>query len=78
MEEFKVLRDKKKSLEGEIKQGFAMEFDKLESIKLDIKTDKEILSDTAITNLMKGQTVQVRDENDEEYEPVFAVNFKKI
>ncbi|MFH1292215.1 MAG: hypothetical protein ABIH87_03385 [bacterium] len=76
-EELKVLRDKKRSLEGEIKQGFTSELDKLESIKLDIKTDKEVLNDVALTTLMKGQTVQVKDEYDNEYEPVFSVNFKK-
>lgn len=37
-----------------------------------------MLSDITITNLMKGQTNQVTDDDDNEYKPTFSVNFKKI
>lgn len=78
VDKLKTLREKKKALEGQIKESFSTEISKLETMKMDIKTDKEMLSDIAITNLMKGQTVQVKDEYDNEYEPTFSVNFKKV
>ena len=77
IEKLNVLKEKKKSLEGQIKEEFSSELSRLETIKLDIKTDKEMLSDIALSALMKGETVQVQDEYDNEYEPIFSVNFKK-
>ena len=77
-EKLNILKEKKKIIEQAIKDDFSSEISKLEDIKLDLKTDKEMLSDIALTNLMKGQTVQVTDQDDNEYEPVFSVSFKKI
>jgi predicted nuclease with TOPRIM domain len=77
VEKIKGLREKKKSIEGSIRADFGDELTKLEGIKLDLKTDKELLSDIAISQLMKGQTVEVRDEYENEYEPIFSVKFKK-
>jgi len=31
-----------------------------------------------MTKLMKGETVEVKDEYDNTYEPIFSVRFKKI
>lgn len=77
-EKLNILKEKKKAIEQAIKDDFSSELTKLEDLKLDLKTDKEMLSDIALTNLMKGQTVQVTDSDNNEYEPTFSVNFKKI
>jgi len=78
LDKFNTLKEKKKSIEAQIKNSFGSEFDKLESMKLDIQTDKELLSDIALTQLMKGQTVELKDEHDNEYEPHFSVKFTKV
>ena len=76
-DKLKALREKKKSIEGSIRADFGSEFTKLEGIKIDLKTDRELMSDIAMSQLMKGQTVEVRDEYENDYEPIFSVKFKK-
>lgn len=77
-DKLKNLREKKKQLETTIREQFSEEFTKLEDIKIDIASDMELLSDTALSQFMKGETVQVKDQYENEYEPVFVVRFKKI
>jgi len=78
IDEYKQLREKKKRIENDIKSEFSAEITKLESLKLDLKTDKELMSDIALTQLMKGETLELKDEYDNEYEPIFNVKFKKV
>ena len=51
--------------------------EKLDDLKREVDTNKEMLSDIAMSTLMKGETVEVKDEYDNVYEPAFKVNFKK-
>jgi hypothetical protein len=78
VEELKTLKERKKTIEGDIRSQFSSELDKLESIKLDIATDNEMLSDIALNQLVKGEKLALTDEYDNEYEPSFSVRFKKI
>lgn len=78
VEEFNRLKDKKKSLESEIKREFENDLAKIEQIKTDIQTDIQLMSDLALNSLMKGETVEVTDEFDVKYEPLFTVKFKKL
>lgn len=77
VEEMKVLRDKKKKIEDAIREDFNSELAKLDILKSDIENDNMLLSDAALTKIMKGETVEVLDEKDNRYEPVFSVKFKK-
>ncbi len=76
-EEISELKEKKKSIEEGVKHDFSSEFTKLDSLKTDIESDKTILADIAINQLMKGETVEIIDDYDNKYEPVFSVRFKK-
>lgn len=76
-EKIKTLRDRKKQIEATVKEDFSGEFTKLEDFKIDLESDMTMLSDAALTKLMKGETVEVKDEYDNSYEPVFSVKFKK-
>ena len=78
VDEAKAAREKKKAVETQIKEQMASELTMLEDLKIDIESDMELLSDIAMTMLMKGETVQVTDEYDNEYEPQFKVGFKKV
>ena len=77
VEEIKVLREKKKEIEARVQAQLGRSWEKLENLKLEIETQKEMLNDIAISTLMKGETVAVKDEFDNAYEPIWKVNFKK-
>ena len=76
-DKIKALRERKKQIENTTKESFSSEFVKLDDFKIDLESDKVMLSDIALTKLMKGETVQVVDEWNNSYEPQFIVNFKK-
>lgn len=78
LDKMKTLRERKKQIENTIKQDFASELTKMDDLKIDLLSDQEMISDAAITQMMKGETVAVTDEYQNEYEPSFSVKFKKI
>jgi predicted nuclease with TOPRIM domain len=76
-EKIKTLRERKKQIENTTKESFSSEFTKLDDFKIDLESENVMLSDAALTKLMKGETVQVTDEYNNNYEPLFTVRFKK-
>lgn len=78
VEEYGRLKEKKKSLEAEIKRDFENDMAMMEQIKTDIQTDIQLMSDLALNSLMKGETIEITDEYDVKYEPLFTVKFKKL
>jgi predicted transcriptional regulator len=77
-DEVKQLQDKKKQIESAIKQEFSSEFDKLDRLKQSLEDETDLLSNLALTQYVNGKTVEVKDERDNTYEPIFAVRFKKM
>lgn len=71
------LRARKKQIENSTKQDFSGEFQKLDDYKIDLESDNTMLSDAAFSKLVKGETVAVIDEYNNNYEPLFTVKFKK-
>jgi len=78
IEKIKQLRDKKKQIELSIQSDFSSEFDKMERLKIDIETDNLMMSDLALNKITKGEMIDISDEYDNKYEPVFNVKFKKL
>ncbi len=76
-EKLKALREKKKQIETSVKAQFASEFNQLDAFQTDLESDNVLLSDAALTLLMKGGTVEVQDEYHNVYDPIFQVKFKK-
>ena len=76
-EEIKTLREKKKQIETRVQQQLGRAWEKLDDLKREVESEKEMMNDIAITTLMKGETVEVKDEYDNPYEPIWKVNFKK-
>lgn len=76
-EELKTLKEKKKQTETLIQRELGAQFQKIEDLKLEMESNKEMLSDIALTTVMKGETVEVKDEYGNVYEPVWSVKFKK-
>jgi len=77
VDELNELKVKKTQIEADVKSQFSSEFTKLEDLKIDLDSDMEMISDLALTQLMKGETVKVKDEYEVEYDPLFTVKFKK-
>ena len=77
LDQLKTLKAKKLQLEHAIRSEFVKEMEQIEKISTDLQNDAQLLSDLALSKLMKGETVEIVDENDVKYEPVFKVSFKK-
>lgn len=77
LEKLKELKAKKAQLENEIRSELKSEMEQMDRLKIDLQSDTVLLSDAALTMLMKGETVEITDDNDVKYEPVFKVSFKK-
>jgi hypothetical protein len=78
VEDLKTLREKKRKIEMDVRADFSSEFAELDNLKADAETDMEMLSDMALNTYVKGETVQVTDEFENKYEPVFFVKFKRV
>lgn len=78
VEDLKTLREKKKKIETDTRADFSSEFAELDALKADSETDAEMLSDLALNTFVKGETVQVTDEYENKYEPVFVVKFRRV
>lgn len=77
IEQLNGLKVKKLQLETEIRSTFQKEMEQLEQLAESVKADVQLMSDIAMTKLMKGETVELVDENNTAYEPVINVRFKK-
>ena len=77
-EELKSLREKKKRIETAVKEQFSQEIIQIEDLKIDIESDTEMLTDIALTMMSKGESIDITDADQNEYEPLFKVRFKKV
>lgn len=77
-DKMKTLRARKKQIETTVKEQFADELTKLEDMKIDIESDTEMMTDIAVSKMMKGESVELTDQNNNKYEPIFRVKFKKV
>jgi len=71
--ELQKLRERKKVIESSTIESLAPGLD---ALKLEVRQFTEMLSDIAMINLMKGETVSI-DYDNVKYEPVISVKFKK-
>ena len=77
IDELKALKEKKARLEQDLRSQFVTEMEQIDKFNADLRADAELLTDLALTKLMKGETVEIIDEHEVTYEPVFKVSFKK-
>jgi serine phosphatase RsbU (regulator of sigma subunit) len=76
-EELKTLREKKKLIESEIRSQMGSRWERFEDLKFDITEIQQMISDVAMSSLMKGESIAIKDAYDIVYEPKFSVTFKK-
>lgn len=77
VEKLENLKIRKKQIETELKEDSMNDFKQLDAYKMHVKTDNELLSDLAFNKLVAGETVEIKDADDNRYEPQFTVRFKK-
>ena len=77
LEDLDKLKIRKKEIEIGVKDEMQGDIEKLDAYRMHIKTDQEMMTDLAINQLMSGENVELVDENDQKYEPIFTVRFKK-
>jgi polynucleotide 5'-kinase involved in rRNA processing len=75
--QIKKLREEKKSIENAAWAQSRGDAEKLDLLSLDIKSDKQVISDIALNMYVAGQTVEVVDENQTRWVPNFSVTFIK-
>ncbi len=78
LEEYESIKLKKKKIEENLKNELREEMDKLYSIKTDIESEKEILNQAALTKILRGENIEITDEYNNKYEPIFNIRFKKM
>lgn len=78
LEELKKLKEEKKKYEDGIKKEFSSEFDKLDILKNELMNDNQLLSDIVMSQVAKGEKVEIKDQHETQYEPIFSVRFKKV
>jgi predicted nucleic acid-binding Zn-ribbon protein len=76
LEKIAELKQEKKSIENEILSQ-QMDRAKLEELNIDIKSDTEMLTDIAINMLLASEVVEIVDDTNAKWAPVFSVRFKK-
>lgn len=77
-EKIKELRDEQKAIKERVQLQLGRAWEQLEDIKFEMDADKIRMTDVALNDLMKGVTVSVKDQYENEYEPIWSVRFKKI
>jgi len=75
-EEMQNLRDQRKSIENDIKAHTASP-QELDELKIEIQTDQELLADIALNMITDNKQVEILDEHDQRWVPLFAVKFVK-
>lgn len=77
-EELTRLREKKKSIENEVKAAALADAQQLDTLRLEIAAAGEVLSDIALTMYTNHETVEIVDEErGVRLTPVFSVKFQK-
>jgi len=77
LDELKELKDKKKQIQSVLESDLKEEFDKIDEIKSYIASDREMLSNMALSQIIKGEKVEIVDEKNNKYTPVLSVKFEK-
>ena len=78
VEKYKEIRDKKKQIETMTQSRMGLRWDELERLKAKAAELEQMVTDIAMTTIMEGKTVALKDEYDNSYEPVYKITFRKI
>ncbi|MFA6047223.1 MAG: hypothetical protein WCV59_04435 [Parcubacteria group bacterium] len=74
----KELREKKKQIETMTQSRLGARWDEYEKLKAKAAELDQMVTDIAMTTLMDGKTVALKDEYNNAYEPVYKITFRKV
>lgn len=77
VDEIKERKEQKIKIETKVQDQLGKSYEEMERLKKSISDKEEMLNDIAMTTLMKGDVVEVTDEFQNKYEPIYVVKFKK-
>lgn len=77
VEELKVLKEKKKSIEDTAKASAFADARQLDDLADEIKGSTELLTDVVVAKFLNRETVELTDEEQNRLVPVFSVKFRK-
>lgn len=77
-DDIRDIKEKRALIRLSVLEKFGIQTERIGEVISQIKDEKQKMTDVAMTNLMKGLTVLVKDKYEDEYEPVWSVKFKKI
>ncbi len=77
IEEMQEKREQKKLIETHAQEQMGTRYHRFEELRDEITDLKQMISDIAMTTLMKGESIEISDEYNTLYEPQFSVTFKK-
>lgn len=77
-EELKKLREKKKQIENVTKSRMGAKYERLEDLKKKSEETNQLITDIAMSTLMEGKSLEIKDEYENAYEPVYKITFRKI
>jgi chromosome segregation ATPase len=78
MEKVNTIKETKKQHELSAQRDMGSRWERLEELKGEVKSLQEMIADISLSTMMDGETVEVRDEYDSLYEPIYSVSFKKV
>jgi hypothetical protein len=78
LDELRRLKAKKKSIEERIQEECSGDYSKIKNLQKEIIEDNQRMSDLAVRQMMKGESVEIMDSFNNKYEPIIKVTFKKI
>lgn len=77
VEQLKAMREEQAAIESQVWASSSSDAERLELLKADIKSDRELLADIAINSVADGKIVEVFDGHGTKYVPEYSVKFRK-
>lgn len=70
------IKEKQKGIIEELKPGIPDLVEKIDLLKTDIASDKQMFSDMVLTKIMKGESVELKDQYEQPCFPMFSVQMR--
>lgn len=76
-DQLEVLNQKKKQLVASVMDDNQKEIEEIDKLTLDLKDQKQLVSDVALKDYLAGNKVELVKEDGHILEPIFSVKFRK-
>ncbi len=77
VEEILVLKTEKAQIEGHVREAAPKDAQRIDDLDEEIKASEELMSDMALSLIMKNASVELKDKYENTYLPLIKVAFKK-